>query len=285
MAFNPFNKSLQKQWQCYCRRLVRCQTRASEKRIHNLRITARRLLAIIELLGAVLPAPARRQVRCCLKQHLDIFDHLRDTQVGRNLVAPLRSSFPAAKQFYGWLGKREDRQARKAEKCARRLRLKPIRRALNHCLDQLKQQRKLHAARSESALLQAALATAFKRVARLRRKIVRTNVASIHLTRIAFKTFRYMLEALSHENSCLTEEFLAELRHYQTMMGDVQDAEVLLRGLDKFARRKNVAGLELERLRRELLRRRKWLIGVYMDAAPQLRNFWPLPRRRPARCA
>jgi len=59
------------------------------------------------------------------------------------------------------------------------------------------------------------------------------------------------------------------------MMGDIQDTEVLLRALDKYLWKKKS---DFPRgFREELVRRRQWLIRVYLDAADQLLEFWPLP--------
>ena len=79
---------------------------------------------------------------------------------------------------------------------------------------------------------------AFSRTRQLRARIDPRDTRTIHRTRVAFKKFRYMVEALA--------EYLPggdrpsawpAMRHYQTMMGEIQDAEVLLRTLDKFLRK------------------------------------------------
>jgi CHAD domain-containing protein len=84
-----------------------------------------------------------------------------------------------------------------------------------------------------------------------------------------------MVELLA-EYLCADDKMLDEMQHYQTMMGDIQDADVLLRSFDKFARKKNIRSEQANQLREELLRRREWLIKVYMDAAGQLREFLPV---------
>ncbi len=71
---------------------------------------------------------------------------------------------------------------------------------------------------------------------------------------------------------------LEEMHHYQTMMGDIQDAEVLLSALDKFLARKEIKPGPARQLREEVVRRREWLIRVYLDAADQLKDFWPLEK-------
>jgi len=108
---------------------------------------------------------------------------------------------------------------------------------------------------------------------RYKQRIRIARPKTIHCTRVAFKRFRYMVELLA-EQLLADEKMLAEMQHYQTMMGEIQDAELLLQSFDKFVRKKNIRSDSATQLREELVRRREWLIKVYMDAAGQLREFW-----------
>jgi hypothetical protein len=60
-------------------------------------------------------------------------------------------------------------------------------------------------------------------------------------------------------------------------MGEIQDAEMLLAALDKFLRKQEIKPQAARRFRAELMRRRQRLIRVYLKAADQLLEFWPLP--------
>jgi CHAD domain-containing protein len=111
----------------------------------------------------------------------------------------------------------------------------------------------------------------------LKARIDPANTDTIHRTRIAFKRFRYMVEALATLLPGVTDRRLAAMHHYQTMMGDIQDIEVLLATLGNFLRRKEVKAESASHFRDELLRRRQWLIQRYMNTAAKLRDFGPLP--------
>jgi hypothetical protein len=71
------------------------------------------------------------------------------------------------------------------------------------------------------------------------------------------------------------------MRGYQSMMGDIQDVEVLVAAFDKFVRSQEIDRGSARHLREELRRRRRWLIRVYMNAAGRLGQFWPLPGLAP----
>ena len=118
-------------------------------------------------------------------------------------------------------------------------------------------------------------------VMRYKQRIRIARPKTIHCTRVAFKRFRYMVELLA-EQLLADEKMLAEMQHYQTMMGEIQDAELLLQSFDKFVRKKNIRSDSATQLREELVRRREWLIKVYMDAAGQLREFWQTDVKRKA---
>ena len=269
--------SLHTQSRRYRKRLNRCQVDFSGESIHDARVEARRLLATIELLGAFLPERELQKARRVLKQQLDTFDPLRDTQVQLVYVGRMTRAFPAARGFREWLLKRETRLTRETRKATKRIKTKRLTRRLAAFEAAIRHRRK-HATRDLAvAAVQRAMDRAFARVARLGQRVTAANPKTIHRTRIAFKRFRYMVEALAPLLPAVTDQHRRALRGYQSMMGDIQDVAVLLAALDKFLRKQESNTAAAGRLRNELLRRRQWLIQVYVNAADKLRRFWPPP--------
>jgi CHAD domain-containing protein len=68
---------------------------------------------------------------------------------------------------------------------------------------------------------------AFAEVVRLRQAIDSANSETIHSTRVAFKKFRYLVEALSPDFTGLGKSQLRRFGNYQRRMGDLQDLEML----------------------------------------------------------
>ena len=265
------SRALKKQWQCYRHDLERCQKRFSEKSVHQLRVAARRLLATVEVLEPFLSRAQVAEVSRCLKQHLDCFDDLRDTQVQLPVVKRLRKSFAEADRFYEWLDKREARFAKQSRKSIQQTKTKPLARLVSDC-------RREAESRKTSApgkLVLGAVERAFRHVNQLRARIDPANTHTIHRTRVAFKKFRYMVELLGERLRPVSGKRLKLMHGYQTLMGDIQDAEVLLLTFDKFMRKKKMDPGCARRFRAELLRRRKELVRIYLDAADQLDTFWP----------
>jgi hypothetical protein len=65
------------------------------------------------------------------------------------------------------------------------------------------------------------------------------------------------------------------MREYQAMMGNIQDVVALLVGVRRAVAEKEISGRAIGPLRRELLRRRRELIDIYLAAADRLFDFEP----------
>jgi CHAD domain-containing protein len=278
--------SLKTQWRRYCKRLRRCHERFSRDAVHDVRVETRRLLSTIELLGAFIPEHDIQKVRRALKRHLDIFDQLRDTQVQLGYVGRMADSFPDAHAFYDWLRKREARFTRTTRKAVKNIKTKRLGRCLAAFEKEIRLQRKRISCERAFAIVQRAINQAFARVAQRCRHVQADDTRTIHRTRIAFKRFRYMIKGLAPLLPAVTEEHRRAMRGYQCMMGDIQDMEVLLAALDKFVQKEEVNAASARRLKQELVRWRRMLIQIYLNAAGRLRRFWPPPgHRQPTRKA
>jgi CHAD domain-containing protein len=84
-----------------------------------------------------------------------------------------------------------------------------------------------------------------------------------------------MLDALAPLLPAVTDQHRQAMRGYQSMMGDIQDVEVLLATLDKYIKHGN-NDRGTQRLHAVFRRRREQLIHVYLNAAGKLQQFWPL---------
>lgn len=267
--------SLHQQWRRYRKRLKACQREFSEEAVHDSRVETRRLLATVELLGAFIPEREVKKARRALKKHLDSFDCLRDTQVQLVYIDHLLKKFAAARPFRDWLRAREKRFTRAARKAVKRIKTRRLGKRLAAFERELRRRRRDTAPGAAFALAQRAMQRAFARVAQLCQHVTAADTETIHRTRIAFKKFRYMTDALAPLLPALSDQHRQAMRGYQSMMGDIQDVEVLMAALDKFARlEQNKRGTSA--LRTEFARRREQLIRVYLNAADKLGQFWPL---------
>ena len=267
--------SLKTQWKRYRKKLRRCQKRFSADAVHESRVETRRLLSLVGLFAPFLAAGRFEKVERALKQHLDTFDDLRDTHVQDLLVRKMADGFDAAQVFHAYLRNREERLTKRTRKAIKRVKAGRLNKLIAACRQNVTaRSRRARPQRASAAVLRA-VDRAFARTRRLRDRILPDDTATIHRTRVAFKKFRYMVETLAHYLPGVDRRFRAELHGYQTMMGDIQDMEVLLQALDKYLQKKSRQPERARPFRDELLRRRLALVRAFLAEAARLECFWP----------
>ena len=270
-------RSLKQQWKRYRKQLKRCQHKCSPGAIHAFRVETRRLVSTLELLGGFLPARRVEKAQRILKRHRDAFDALRDTQVQVAAIGKMRRTFPALRPFYDCLRERGERLTKRTLKSLTKVRTGRLGKLVAACREEVEEQLTRCTPREALTVLLRSVARAFRRTRVLRGRIDARDTLTIHRTRVAFKKFRYMVETLAEHLPGITAERLAAMHQYQTMMGEIQDAEVLLATLDRFLLQEEIKLRAVRHFRVELLRRRQQLIRTYLKAADQLLEFWPLP--------
>ena len=274
-TFKYLIRSLKQNEKCYRKQLRKCQRKVSERAIHDLRVEARRLLSLLDLLSPFVPSDRVAKAQAALKCQLDTFDDLRDIQVQLPAVRKFRSKFPAARDFYRFLEKRESRLCRSSRKQARKLRNRRVSNLIDACRFEAKAWLEDTGWEQANLRLVRAVGLAFAATRKLRDNIDPKDTHSIHCTRIAFKEFRYMLEALAPHLPWAGKSFLECLLLYQGLMGEIQDAEVLRRRFDKFIAKEKIEARPAAQFAQELFRRRRRLIETYLSEADRLLEFWP----------
>lgn len=240
----------------------------------------RRLLSLVELLNVFLGRSHLKATRSALKRHLDSFDPLRDTQVQLLLLDKQRRYFPEIRSFREGLAKRERRCLKEALRSVRRVKIRQLKSVFKGLSRQLAHVRKNATQRTRHRLaLMEAVRDAFALTVERQRAMDPGAVETIHRTRIAFKKFRYMVEALQPLFPEITSTRITAMQDFQSMMGEVQDSQVFISRLDKHARGHEDRAKTLARFRRWLLLRHTSQIAHCLKQAEKLHEFWPLEGR------
>lgn len=239
--------------------------------MHDLRVAARRLIAALDLLAAVIPERQVSKVRLQLKRLLKTMNPLRDTQVQLLAVKKFLPQFPELEPYCTVLLMRE---LRSLKQIARRLvKLQPpalrvqVREGARN-LDHLSRTPETRDA--ANLALRGAFASAFARVATMRNQIIRTDPRSIHRMRVSFKKFRYVTEIVRPE---MEGRLHKAMNAYQTRMGDVHDTEVLIAGIRSFTR-EYPAPDSLLRVQRHLRRQLAMKVAALMKSMNEFREFY-----------
>lgn len=268
-------EALDKRWKNYRAELKRCRAEFSNEAVHDLRVSARRMLAHIQLLNSISPRPRLQKLTRAFKDQLDEFDDLRDTQVILAEISETLNELPQLQKFQYHLQAVEDDLLKTLRK-----RLKVI--DLFDVSKRMRRTRESLEAEPDSGtnlqILQAVDDT-FLFTKQRHGWIDTAQPATIHRVRTAFKTFRYMVEIIHPlVNSFPTDNF-RRMHDYQALMGEIQDVEVILQTLADFPSRRS--SLEFGPVRRYYECRHKEAISAYIEEMNQIDDFWRLAPDQP----
>lgn len=279
-------QSLTNRSRVFSDQLAHSRRRPSEKAIHDLRVATRRLIATLDVLRTVpvCNGAGLTRTRKQLKQILDALSSMRDIQVQVIAVSRLVTKFPVLSLFLTILLFREksakerfkSRGAAITGTVAKDGRLESIGQGI------VDEESRLQSLAANSVLSKAAcevvlgtLAKSFMRAASLIPAAMTGKSTRIHRLRIAFKKFRYTVEALQPILPGVTPQTLKAMNAYQVRMGNVQDIDVLISEVETYARRHRRADpIQFQRLEERLMNRRKELAEHFLRSAGELETFW-----------
>jgi len=274
-------EALEQRWKNYRAELKRCRAEFSNEAVHDLRVATRRMLALIQLLNSIAPRPRLQKLIRAFKDQLDEFDDLRDTQVMLAEISEIIHELPQLQDFQKHLQFAEERLLRTLRKKIKQLESSEV----------TKRIRKTHAAiaAEKNADLNSQIMQAVDDVYLLTKQrhgwVDLARSATIHRVRIAFKSLRYMIEIVHPMLNDFPFENLKRMNDYQSLMGEIQDAEVFAQTLADFSEHASFS--DLEPVRRYYERRHAEAISAYTEALNQLATFWrsapeqPFPWEKP----
>ena len=238
----------------------------SQDAVHDLRVASRRLIAVLDTLGSLVDDPEIQECRRRVKKSLGALSPLRDAQVQSAYISKMERRYPQLKDFQKILNDKEARIARKVQKL---LKKGP---KLGRAIAKAKRHAEDH---TDNKAILGILDRRYLEVIRLAKKVDRTDAATIHQMRLAFKCFRYTAEvAQPLIRRKVTKARLKQFHAFQTMMGDIQDVEVLSSRVAKWAEQEKK---RIERLKPVLLaleRQKEKDVDAFMDSAHQVYSFW-----------
>lgn len=274
--------SLDDRWRKYRAQLKTCRREFSETAVHDLRVAARRLLAALEIAGALDPHPRIRKARRGLKSRLGGLNELRDIQV---LLADIREAAPESppglKLFEMHLSDREKSLLRSARKQLTAAKSSKLGNRVGRICKTLEEQPQ--DAGFDARLLRT-VNVAYRKAVRDYGRLDALQPETVHRLRVAFKKFRYMVEVVHPILPGYPRPHLKNMREYQNAMGSIQDVKIFFDALDNFAGRN--AFFDARPARRFYEKRRAGLIARYLQNKEAINNFWraapglPFPWRK-----
>ena len=268
-------EALNKRWKSYRAELKRCRDEFSNEAVHDLRVAARRMLALIQLLNSISPRPRLQKLTRAFKDQLDQFDDLRDTQVILAEISETIQELPQLQKFQYHLQAVEDDLLKTLRKRLKVIDLFDVSKRIRRSRESLETEQD---SGTNLQVLQA-VDDAFLLAKQRHGWIDTAQPATIHRVRIAFKTFRYMVEIIQPLLNGFPAENLRRMHDYQALMGEIQDVEVIMQTLADFPIRSSSP--EFGPARRYYEGRHKEATSAYIEEMNQIDDFWRLTPDQP----
>lgn len=260
--------SLDERGAAYRENLKRSREDFSEKAIHDLRTSIRRLLATLDVIAFITSRSRAEKLSDKLKDQLDGLDDLRDMQVMLEEVSERIDTLPELEPFQGYLEKREKKQQRAAEKYLEEIKPSGIEKRLNKLAADVDD---LSSDELDGKLPQA-VDEAYLTVIQRYGEIDPTQLDSIHWLRVAFKNFRYMVEAIHPSLPGFPESQLERMHDYHNKMGHIHDLQVLLETLQEFSRDSET--FDPQSVRRSYERLLAEAVSGFLETKEEILSFW-----------
>jgi len=262
------------------RRRVRCGIpigRARiDKSVHDLRTSARRLLAALEGLRPFVERKRHRRLRRRIERVLDRSGGLRDVGVELQMLSALGNdeATAALRPLRERLRDKHEALARKLHRQLRRRGARRLRRDIRRVLEGSGRKRSAAAASVRSAAHEAAR-DGFSRLRKSRLAVSPAELDTIHRMRIDLKEFRYLMEALRPVAGGVSGRELESLHRLQTTMGDLHDLEVLSSTVARHVSRVQPdAATQAAAVLQSLEERHSALLTSFLEAVDPILDSW-----------
>lgn len=268
-------RTVEGRWHRLAAEIDRNRRRCTEPGIHDLRVATRRMLAALDLAGAVLPGEVGPRTRRALRRNLKSFSPLRDCHVRILTLRGLTRRFTVSRPMLREARVLEKELIRQAARTIARFDAASFGREISAIAESLASLEETPA-RAAAAVLAGVAAKRYLRVASRGGKLSAGDTKTIHRLRVAFKEYRYSLEALLPLFRGVGKAHLREMGAFQDRMGEIQDIEVLIASVGRFAVTRGAAyPASMLNLQRHLSQRRLALITAFMKNAGAVTGFWP----------
>ncbi|MCX7834519.1 MAG: CHAD domain-containing protein [bacterium] len=211
-------KTVRKEWK-------RCTQKLSEPAIHDIRVALRRLLFSLQLLQQAYPQWFEGKLTSPLKQVFKQFSDLRDLQVMELRISNDVESYRSLSEVHHDLEQKIQRQKSKLRKFFQKNSLRQILKKHRSLFEKLSQHPNLAL---ETASIDRCVQSSFQVVKTYVRKLQLNDPESIHQLRIALKKYRYQMESYFDLMELSRNASFDLLHHYQTLLGDIHDLDVLI---------------------------------------------------------
>jgi CHAD domain-containing protein len=227
--------SFDERWMNFSMRLAAAKNLTSMENVHHFRVATRRLLVLLDLLNNLLPQSKYEKLRKYLRGLRSNFNALHDTQMIINSLIIAREKGLETQPFLKLMQKLENRFHKEAIRVISGL--KP-----GHLYSNSIQIRiELVQILADPAFLELQilpkLDASYAEIKEISELVNPSEVTTIHNLRISYRKFRYMIEIIIPILHDYPSEYLAKIRTYQDLMGEIQNGEIILNQLNQLSKK------------------------------------------------
>jgi CHAD domain-containing protein len=255
--------------------LKHCRGEFTNDAVHDLRVATRRILALLQLLHSISPHSRLQKLMRAFRKQLNEFDDLRDTQVILAEVSKVLQDLPQLQEFQKYLEETEHKMlfalSKKIKKFETSKIAKRMHKTYGWFASEVNEELKTETLQAvDDAYLLTKIRLGWVDLSR---------PATIHRVRIAFKSFRYMVEIIHPLLKEFPSENLRQMHEYQSRMGEIQDVEVFLKTFTDFCASASFS--DVEPILRYCDLRYIDAISAYVENVNQLHTFWRTAEEQP----
>ena len=186
--------------------------------IHDKRVILRRIFPILTAFD-INPSKVKNG-----EKTFKLFGKLRDIQVQiEKLDTP--EPYPQLIEYLQFLKEQELKLKEKVSKFSKKKELK---------YPKIKKKKKVDTKRIKTKAIQQ-LNILTEKI----QSLINFDLIEIHKIRIEFKKYRYLVEVLNYIEN-IVEQKLEEMKHYQDVLGEIHDYDVLIKGIKKYYKKKKL---------------------------------------------
>ncbi|HSJ89850.1 MAG TPA: CHAD domain-containing protein [Anaerolineales bacterium] len=260
--------SLDERSATYVKKAKRCRDDFSSDAVHDLRTSIRRLLAILEVVAFMTSGSKIEKLSDRLEDQLDGFSDLRDMHVMLDQLEKDVTTLPELEPFQNYLEKREKRRQRQDQKHVQNIKPGGIEKRLLKIRRDVEALAEVDVRRELPQAVDQAYLTVIQRYG----EVDPVQLVTIHELRVAFKNFRYMVEAIHPCLPNFPETLLKRMQEYQTEMGNVHDIQVFLETLAEFAEKSE--SYNVVPVRRIYERNLAEVVSDFLKHKHEVLTFW-----------
>ncbi|MCE5305904.1 MAG: CHAD domain-containing protein [Chloroherpetonaceae bacterium] len=233
---------INEKYSIYKEKLTDCTRKMSDDNVHNLRVSSRRFLSVLNLYKQFYPTLYFSMISKMVKKNFKNMGRLRDVQVMIENCQLLKIQFPIIYDFINYLLTNEKKIITNFSQGITDININELDGMMYFLIHILKYD--FPEIKHNFSAFEIFLDDKLKSLRTLYNQITPTNSKTIHKFRIAVKKYRYVIEILQDFVPDY-KQLYKRLVRIQDRAGEIQDLAVLINEFEIFANKKGYATDEL----------------------------------------